>query len=459
MQIMEQTKYKCLDTNILLLDAHNLINLGKDGSVIVIPETVLDEIDSKKSGFNEIAFQAREFSRLLSNAEDIEQYTTVDYITSELLIDDVTVHLVSCKEYPDFKDTEANIINDRKIIHVAEIYRQPVEFVTNDIACKHRAKSLGIKVSELKQVENTDIDFVKDVELTDDTFRVIHDKPIVLINPDHKPNYFNYKFVNMITGQVKLANIVNGLVKVIGKDTEKDIRAQDVNPSNAEQLFFAKALLDTSIDINVCEAKAGSGKTLVAISNGIRLVRQGHYESLIYIRASVDDVDKAEEIGFLAGNDEKLQVYLHPLEDSLDYIVRQRYKDKRKKTKQAEFDTFIGEEISKLKNTCNIEPMIGLGLRGRTFHNAYVIIDEAQNQTKSSLQKTLTRFGKGCKIVVIGSNKQIDNPFITKYTNGLSVLLEACGQPQEDISLHAVSLPKVLRGPIAQFAEDLYSKN
>jgi len=74
------------------------------------------------------------------------------------------------------------------------------------------------------------------------------------------------------------------------------------------------------------------------------------------------------------------------------------------------------------------------------------------------MQKMLTRFGKGCKIVVIGSNKQIDNAYLTKYTNGLSVLLDACKSSHPNINLHAVSLPKVVRGPIAEFSEDLFSK-
>lgn len=102
--------------------------------------------------------------------------------------------------------------------------------------------------------------------------------------------------------------------------------------------------------------------------------------------------------------------------------------------------------------------MIGLGMRGRTFNNTVAIIDEAQGMSKASLQKVITRFGKNCKIIIIGSNNQIDNPYLNKYTNGLSTLLDACTKSHDTVRLHAVSLPKVVRGPIAEFAENLFSE-
>lgn len=448
--------YLILDTNILLIDANNLVNLGKDGTTIVIPETVLDEIDNKKSGFSEIAFQAREFNRMLTRAEDISTVVDGEWTTSTVKLDGVNIELVSCSNYPNCFDIEPNIRNDRKIIYVASHYKdKDYIFMTNDVACKHRAKSLGLKTTDLKQVETIEIDFVRDVILSDEIFATVHNKDVFEIIPDHKPNHFNYKLINEYTGHTKLATVSNNSIQVIGKETDKEIRKQDVTPANAEQLFFSKALQDPSIQINICEAKAGSGKTILALSNGIKQVRKGVYDSIIYIRASVDDVEKVEEIGFLSGNDEKVQVYLEPLEDSLEFIVRNRHKDSKQKGEA--YDEMIQNKIEEIRSRCNIQSMIGLGMRGRTFHNAYVIIDEAQNQSKASLQKMLTRFGKNCKIVIIGSNKQIDNPYITKYTNGLSVLLDACTREHENINLHAINLPKVLRGPIAEFAEDLFS--
>ena len=454
-------QFLVLDTNILLLDAYNLINLGKDGSIIVLPETVLDELDSKKTLLNELGYQAREVGRLLTRAKKVR--TTSDEASTEtvLELEHTTICIAAMHKYDFGPEVGPNIINDRKIIAVAQHYAKVngdsnVTFISNDIMCRIRADSLCLRTQDLKQVEDADISFTKMITVDEDTFRVLHHKPVLEVDPAYKPNYFNYIITSPNTDQVKLAIVVDRKLQVIGRDTESDLRRQDIDPANAEQLFFTRALQDPSIDINICEAKAGSGKTAVAISNGIRNINRHLYDQLIYIRASIDDVDKAEEIGFLSGNDEKMAVYLHPLHDTLDYIVRNRLKGN--KLKGAQLDEKVEEKIAEITKECNIQAMIGLGLRGRTFNNAYVVIDEAQNQSKASMQKMLTRFGKGCKIVVIGSNKQIDNAYLTKYTNGLSVLLDACKFEHPNVTLHAVSLPKVVRGPIAEFAEDLFSK-
>ena len=225
---------------------------------------------------------------------------------------------------------------------------------------------------------------------------------------------------------------------------------------NSGQLFLSRAIQNPLVDVVVCEALAGSGKTVTALSNAIQLVKHGKHNSIVYIRASVDDVDKAEEIGFLSGNDEKMQVYLHPLEDTLDFLARSNHKDNKLKGK--EYEEMISEKVDEMKSKYCIEAMIGLGLRGRTFSDTVAIIDEAQNMSKASLQKVLTRFGKNCKVIVIGSNRQIDNPYITKYTNGLSVVLDAATKPSDLINMHVVPLNKVLRSNIAEWSENIFAK-
>jgi len=98
-----------------------------------------------------------------------------------------------------------------------------------------------------------------------------------------------------------------------------------------------------------------------------------------------------------------------------------------------------------------------MGMRGRTISDSVIIIDEAQNLSPSAFAKVLTRFGKNCKIIIIGSNRQIDHPYLTKYTNGLSVILDSCRSAHRNLRLHAVTLTKVLRSPIAEWAENLFT--
>jgi PhoH-like ATPase len=97
-------------------------------------------------------------------------------------------------------------------------------------------------------------------------------------------------------------------------------------------------------------------------------------------------------------------------------------------------------------------------MRGRTLSEAIVIVDEAQNMSSKTLQLVLSRVDKTCKVIVIGSNKQIDNMYTNKYVNGLSVLLNSMSEPHEEVKLWAGELNKVLRGPITEFAEKIFSR-
>lgn len=187
------------------------------------------------------------------------------------------------------------------------------------------------------------------------------------------------------------------------------------------------------------------------------MIKKGKYNSLVYIRNSINDEDSNEAVGFLSGNEEKFAVYLHPLNDTLEFIIRSKLKES--KLKGQELEEKVQEGIEKLKTECNIQSMTALGLRGRTFNNAVVILDEAQNASPASMQKILTRIGKGCKVIIVGSNRQIDNAFITKHNNGLSVLLNATRLVQDTVKLHVVDLHKVVRSTTAEFAEKIFSKD
>lgn len=449
-----------LDTNILLLDAHNLVTLGKEHGVIVLPSTVLDEIDSKKSGHSEIAFQAREFGRRLSKSTNLGTTSTSNLLITRLKFADFEAHIIDVFNMPSIDDYDESIASDRKIIYAVTSYStyvdQPIKFMSNDVMCRIRASAAGLTTIDLKHIESTDMQFTRYLTIDSELFSDLHNRQIIEIDLDYKPEYYNYVFTDAYSGQVKLATLRNGLIDILGKDSETELRKQDAPPTNSGQLFMSRAIQSSNTDVIVCEALAGSGKTVTAISNAIQLVKKGKYKSITYIRASVDDVDKVEAVGYLAGNSEKVAVYLHPLEDTLQFLVRSNHKDS--KLRGSEFEQMIDEKVEKLRKDCSITGMITLGMRGRTFSDTVAIIDEVQNMSASSLQKVLTRFGKNCKIILIGSNKQIDNPYINKYTNGLAIILNACRQAHADIRLHAITLTKVLRSPLAEWSERIFSK-
>lgn len=451
--------YSVLDTNVILNNAHNIFTLGAD-SVIVIPETVIDELDSKKTVIGEIGFQAREFGRILAQGTKQPIQKVEDLVISSFIVNDTLIQVVSSTTYPNYSDTSPSIINDRKIIEIAKQYQNifgSTTFVSIDVMCRIRAESEGLQCEDFREVERTEYVFTKTLELDFDTFSNVHNKPIISVDPDYVHENYSYIFTCPDSTQYKLANIYNGMVDVLGKVTETELRKQNVTPSNNEQLFLSRAIQDTTIDVVICEAKAGSGKTLVSLSNAMALInRNNPYESIVYIRASINDVEQVEEVGFLPGLEEKFAVYYHPIKDSIEYIARKKFHDS--KLKGQELELVIQEEVDKIIAKYRIQFMTGLGMRGRTFTNCIAIIDEVQGQSNSSIQKMLTRFGSGCKVIIVGSQNQIDNKFITKYNNGLSVLLDDATKPNNLIKTFAVNLKKVVRSPLSEWAETLFSK-
>ena len=468
---MSFDKYYILDTNILLEDASNIYKLSQDSkNLIILPETVLDEIDSKKSGFDEINFQARKFARILENSCVISKSKSNDFKIIRIKIDNennTIIDIISKDEYDVHgKNVSLNIINDRKILEIAkfanEYYDKEVEFLSLDIMARTRAISLDIKTDALvgKDKDRFDLDFIKEIDINFEDLEFIDNKDIEKFDKDYMPYNFSYCFKVKSSDQVLLANIQNKKINLLD---EAEIRDQIITPLNKEQLFFSNAIINHFYNVLVVEAKAGSGKTLLALSGALKLVRQKEYQKIIYIRNSIESLDKGEDVGYLPGLEEKFRIYNHPLMDSLDYIIRSEHKRKRnKKATDAIFTELEDSEViarrEQMITNYGIETMWVGEMRGRTLSNSFIIIDEAQNMSNKTMQMVLSRIDSSCKVVILGSNKQIDNFYVNKYTNALTTLLKSTKNEENLVNIFAIKLQKVLRGPITEWAENIFSK-
>lgn len=454
-----------LDSNIVLLDATNILTLGKD-AIIVLPEIVLKEVDNKKTGFNELAYQARQMGRILATFE-VDNTKNCDGTIITTLVhrgENITVEVVTLEKYCNI-DCDDSGTNDQKIIQIAQkmqALHKEVTFITNDVLARIRAVAVGLSVTDLKLIDDAEFEFTKEMKIKDsEVFRTLHDADVYQVDPNYKLENYSYKFTDEMTGQVKLATVINGFLKVLGRDTEKIIRQQDCAPINSEQLLASKAILDQSVDLVLIEGQAGSGKNIVALSNAIKLFKTNRdkYRSILYIRTPQNDEQPGEDIGYLSGNDEKYAMYLGPMEDTLEFLVKQNIKQKSGEKKQ-EFEERVATKMQELKEECGMQSTITTGLRGKTFHNTIIILDEWQNASQATSQKVLTRVGKDCKVIVTASQAQIDNKYVTKYNNGLAVLMGEARERAVDaeINMFAIELKKVVRSKMAEFAEKLYTE-
>jgi len=355
-----------------------------------------------------------------------------------------------------------NIYNDRKILEITsfakDLYKK-TKFLSLDIMARTRAISLDINVDSLRgDSDEFTYEFVKTIDISFDTLEDLPESTITNFDTNYSSYNYSYCFKVIDSDQMILANIINGKISILD---EGEIRNQIITPLNKEQLFFSNAILNTYYNVIIVDAKAGSGKTLLALSGAIKKVRSKQYQKIIYVRNSIESLDKGEDVGYLPGYEEKFAIYNHPLVDSLNYMVRSEHK-KKSQNKQKTFEELDEQEVvlrvANMMDNYSIQTMWVGEMRGRTLSNAFIIIDEAQNMSNKTMQMVLSRIDSSCKVVILGSNNQIDNFYVNKYTNSLATLLKSTKNKTDLVHTFAINLEKVLRGPITQWAEDIFTK-
>lgn len=205
-----------------------------------------------------------------------------------------------------------------------------------------------------------------------------------------------------------------------------------IRSKNESQQLAIDYLMDPSIDLVVLEGIAGSGKTLLALAAGLEQVVEQHmYSDILFTRAPIA---VGEDMGFLPGTEQdKMIPWIGALEDNLERLVG---------TSKA--------SIALVETKIKIKAM--QFMRGRSFHNKYVIIDEAQNITIGQMKVLLTRAGEGCKIVCLGDSSQVDNKKTRVDNNALSILISLVNDTTDFIK--TVKLPDGVRSRLATWAAE-----
>ena len=465
-KLKESQKAYCLDTNIPLDNPSNILKLYDNGNILLLPEVVIDELDAKKSGFEEINYNARQFARFLEESEILGKYEEngLLYIKTRIESLGVELYIVSKQEYRcESTKVALNILNDRKILEVASdasVIFKDLIFISLDIMARTRALSLGIETETLKgKDQKLEFEFHKTI-IVDDVKSIKDGTKIADIDIEYKPENYSYTLEDKDSGQQRLFYIQNDHLFEVD---ESMLEKQSVKPINKEQKFFSNAILEDHANIIIVDAKAGSGKTLLALSAAIRLVKLKKYSKILYVRDSIESVDKGSEVGFLPGLAEKFAIYNHALYDSLKYIARSEIKKSKANTPKSRADAkeqeeLITEKVDGYIKEYNIETGWPGEMRGRTFSDTIIIMDECQNMSGKTALLVISRIDKTCKLIAIGSNKQIDNMYTNKFINGLSTLMKASKEKHPEVTLFAGELNKVVRGPITEWAERIFEQ-
>lgn len=450
-------KIYVLDTNIILQNIQNLNRISDNKTnKIVIPETVLLELEDKKKLTNELGFYAREFARLLANMKIKEVDYKPGYKVVKLFNDSLNLNIIS-KDIYEAKIEQVHISesNDKRIIEVAVIAQEYYKgaqtiFLSLDVYARTFALFKGIKAETLHDDKSTvpKFEFLKNITLDSSLFNSLEQSDILNFDSEYTQENFSYCFESS-DGNKAYALIINEKINLL---TESDFKALNVKPVNLKQKLFMKAILSNMFDLLVIDAKAGSGKTLMSIVSAMRLIDLGLYDKIVYVRNSIESLDKGADIGYLAGNDEKFRIYNMALSDTLEFVAKKQLK----KNENRENKESIESKISELTSKYCIETLWPGEARGRTLSSAIVIMDEWQNSSEKTTQLILSRLDESCMAIVIGSNRQIDNLYLNKYNNGLTTLLKQTNEKHDEINMFAIELEKAVRGKFAEFTERIF---
>ena len=460
------SKLFVLDTNVLLHDPMCLFRFEEHD--IFLPMIVLEELDAHKKGMTEVARNGRQTSRTLdalaaAQGADMAKGLKLDTTGHReaggcLFFQTAPLDYSLPTSLPQGKA-------DNQILGVVEALRKlhaprEVVLVSKDINMRVKARALGLDAEDYqndKTLEDGDLlysgslalpaDFwtrqAKDVESWQSgstTFYRISG-PIVgslLIN---QFVYFEAPGEPSMYGRVTEIRAKTAVIQTLRDFGHAKNAVWGVTTRNREQNFAMNLLMDPEIDFVTLTGTAGTGKTLMALAAGLtQVLDDRRYTEIIMTRATVS---VGEDIGFLPGTEEeKMGPWMGALDDNLEFLA------KGDGGNAGEWGRAATNEL--IRSRVKIKSMNFM--RGRTFMNKYLIIDEAQNLTPKQMKTLITRAGPGTKIICMGNLAQIDTPYLTEGSSGLTYAVDKFkGWPHGG----HITLARGERSRLADFASEV----
>jgi PhoH-like ATPase len=429
------TKLFVLDTNVLMHDPTSLFRFEEHD--LYVPMATLEELDNNKKGMSEVARNARQASRYLDEMLTRWDNSIADGIPLEIHGDKTaTGHLFLQTEAIE-NDIPARLAGgkaDNQILAVVKHLqdqhgKRQVVLVSKDINMRIKAHALGLAAEDYfndKVLEDTDLLYSGTRELPQG-FWDSHGKDM---ESWQQGGYTFYRVRGPLSSKLLVNEFVfleserpfHAQVKEVSGKTAVLVTLRDyanqrhnvwgITARNREQNFALNMLMNPQIDFVTLLGQAGTGKTLLTLAAGLaQTLEQKHYTEIIMTRVTVP---VGEDIGFLPGTEEeKMNPWMGALEDNLD--VLNKTDDEAGEWGRAATRDLIRSRI-KVKSL-NF-------MRGRTFIKKYLIIDEAQNLTPKQMKTLITRAGPGTKVVCLGNISQIDTPYLTEGSSGITYVVD-----------------------------------
>ena len=434
-----------IDTSVLLYDKDCIKNLS--GNDIVIPLIVLEEIDKFKTREGILGENARYINRFLDGLRDKGSlYEGVELKELNINLRVETKNSWDNIESLDKKDNDSIIIATAIYLNktIQEKYSKVI-LITKDINLRVKCDAIGIFAddyyADYKFIEREKV-FVDStsIEASVSTISRLYKDKQITINSLQKENNTMYDFYenecivikSTIQGSSSGLCIKKGNNLLLAKSKQEIYKYSNIEAKNKEQVFALNLLLDDMIPLVTLTGTPGSGKTYLTLMTAINLIEKQKKNRIIFTRP-IQTVGK--DIGFLPGTlNEKMAPWLAPIVDNF----RNQFGD------LTYFDIMIE------KGTIDVAPLSYI--RGRSFNDAVIIVDEAQNATVHELKTIITRTGKNSKIVLLGDIEQVDLPYVDKFSNGLTIVSEK--MKPTNLSGH-IHFEKGYRSDLANIAAEI----
>ncbi len=462
------TKLFVLDTNVLMHDPTSLYRFEEHD--IFLPMMTLEELDAHKKGMSEVARNARQASRLLdevvSGCEDAikegvsllapsrEMASGRLFLQTEAMIGHIPASLPTTKG-------DNQILG--VVMYLSEAFpKRQVILVSKDINMRIKARALGLASQDYfndKVLEDTDLLFSGTMELPAD-FWESHGQDMKSWKADGRtlykvagplcPNMLVNEFVYLEAGPkndkpfhaiVREGSAKTAVISTLIDYSHQKNAVWGILSRNREQNFALNLLMDPEIDFITLLGQAGTGKTLLTLAAALtQTLETKRYAEIIVTRVTVP---VGEDIGFLPGTEEeKMTPWMGAIEDNLDVLNKPTEGggtgpagDKSAHSPSGSsgnsgvnYSSNFGGEWGRQATMDLIKSRLKVKslnfMRGRTFINKFLIIDEAQNLTPKQMKTLITRAGPGTKVVCLGNIAQIDTPYLTEGSSGLTYVVD-----------------------------------